>query len=317
MIPNVVRFWLHLSLLIPSIICSLLVLSCLLFDRALRSSLHHHVIILLLAIGLVSQVTNYPWMLYYYRYVGVWRRSPIFCAIWGFLEWGFYATQTFLFAWATLERHILIFHDRWVATKVKQILVHYLPMAVLLLYCLVYYAVMYFFPPCSNFYSSVRKTCAYPCIVMNPRFFIYDTVAQQILPVFVIVLSSMLLLVRVVWQKHRLRLAQQWRKNRKMTIQLLSISLLYLFFSFPYCVVSILMLCGLPSDLVLSLYDYSVFLIDFPVLLFPFICLLSFSEVRTRLVKTFRRRRSARMVAPKTRPNTNPRVIVNLVTFFL
>lgn len=308
MIPNAVRFWSHILLLIPSIICSLLVLYCLLFDRVLRRSLHHHVIILLLSIGLISQVTNYPSMLYFYQYVGVWRRSPIFCAIWGFLEGGFYATQTFLFAWATVERHILIFHDRWLATKMKRAFVYYLPMFVLLLYCLVYYSVMYFFPPCSNVYIYVRNTCAYPCIVMNYQFFVYDTVVQQILPVFVIVLFSMLLLVRVVWQKHRLRRPQQWRKHRKMTIQLLSISLLYLFFSFPYSIVSILMLyAGLSVDLIFSLYDYSVFLIDFPVLFFPFICLLSFTDVRTRVMKIFRCRRPARAVAPGTRPNTNPR----------
>jgi hypothetical protein len=307
MIPNTVRFWSHILLLIPSIVCSLLVLYCLLFDRALRRIFHHHVIILLLSIGLISQVTNYPWMFYFYQYVGVWRRSPVFCAIWGFLEWGFYATQTFLFAWATIERHILIFHERCLRTKMKRAFVHYLPMLVLFLYCLVYYSVMYFFPPCSNFYFYVRKTCAYPCIVMNYPFFVYDTVVQQILPVMVIVLSSMLLMIRVLWRKYRLRQPQQWRKNRKMTIQLLSISLLYLFFSFPYSIVSILMLCGgLPADLIFALYDYSVFLIDFPVLFFPFICLLSFSEVRMRVMKIFQCRRA---VAPVTRTNTHPRTV--------
>jgi hypothetical protein len=61
---------------------------------------------------LICEVTDYPWLLYHYHHVGMWERSFTFCQIWGFIDWGLYITQTVIFAWATTERHILIFHDK-------------------------------------------------------------------------------------------------------------------------------------------------------------------------------------------------------------
>jgi hypothetical protein len=63
MISNTVKFWSYLTILIPSIVCSLFAIYHLLSDRTLRRSLNNHVIIVLLIIGLVPQVTDYPWLL--------------------------------------------------------------------------------------------------------------------------------------------------------------------------------------------------------------------------------------------------------------
>ena len=303
MLSNIVRFWLILVLLIPSLCTGLFALFCLLSIRVARRSLNHHITIVLLLIGLICQVTSYLWLLTSYRFIGVWLRSPLFCSIWAFLDWGLYATQTILFAWATLERHILIFHDRFVSTRRKRFLVHYLPFLLLLCYCLVYYSILFFFPPCRNLYSNFSAICVYPCLVMIHSFFVYDMIVHQILPVFFIIFFSILLLLRAIWRKARHRQAHQWRKHRRMTVQLLSISLLYLLFSSPYSITSALMLCGLPVRLILPLYDYSRFLIYFPVLFFPFVSTLSSNEIRTRLTRILRYRNPFRTTVPSTQQN--------------
>ncbi|CAF0846760.1 unnamed protein product [Rotaria sp. Silwood1] len=108
---NTVKFWFYLVFLIPSIICSIFSLYYLLWNRTLRHALHNHAIIIFLSIGLTYEVTIYPWMLNYYYKQGLWKRTHLFCTVWIFIDWGLYYTQTTLFAWATMERHILIFHD--------------------------------------------------------------------------------------------------------------------------------------------------------------------------------------------------------------
>ena len=285
MITYTLKFWLYLLCLIPSIFCTFFVLRHLLFNRALRNALNNHVIILILLLGLICEITVYPWMLFYYRSNDEWDRSPTFCIVWAFMDWGLYVTQTVLFAWATIERHILIFHDRWVGTRKSRFLVHYLPLTLLLLYCLVFYIVVDFFPPCENFFYS-DMICVYFCLYDVYEFYMWQTIAHQIIPNFIIVVFSIALLARVIWQKFKLHQPIHWRKHRKMTVQLLSISLLYLVFSFPFILVTLLYLCGLPYRIYGSFIVYADFFSYFIVLLFPFVCALSLPELWTKIKNT-------------------------------
>ena len=300
MISNSVRFWSYLIFLIPSILCSLFALYYLLFDRTLRNGLNNHVIIVILIIGLICEVTDYPWLLYYYQQEGMWERSLMFCQIWGYLDWGLYITQTVLFAWATIERHILIFHDSWLSTKKKRFFVHYLPLVMLLLYCLILYAVVYFFPPCQNALDYFYVTCADACLFDDGIFSVFDTIVDEVLPIFVIIIFSIALLLRVLWQKYRMRQPIQWRKQRKMTIQLLSISFLYLVLLFPFTLVDFMLVCGFPVEQIVNFRLYAMFLHYFMMLFLPFICVLSLPELRAKLITTLHLRRQARRIGPTT-----------------
>jgi hypothetical protein len=294
MIPIIIKFWSYLIFLIPSIICSLFILYYLLVRRTPRHALNNHVIILLLLLGLICEVTNYPWMLYYYYYDGVWERSPMFCTIWAFLDWAIYATQTMLFAWATIERHFLIFHDQWLSTRKKRFFIHYLPPIVLLLYCLVFYIIVDFFPPCENIQFDVDMICVYFCLYGTYQLYMWQTIVHQILPNLVIVLFSIALAVRILWQKHRMHQPIYWRRHRKMTVQLLSISFLYLIFSFPFILVTVMYLCGLLYSVYGDFLPYADFSSYFILLLFPFVCVLSLPELRAKIKNIFRFRRHAR-----------------------
>ncbi len=134
-ISQLVQFWLYLFLEIPSVICSIFVLYHLLFNRILRTALHNHIIIILLGINLIIELTNIPWILHYYRLGHVVQATRGFCMIWIFIDEALSVTTTILFAWATIERHILIFHDQLVSTRIEVLFVHYFPIGFLIVYC--------------------------------------------------------------------------------------------------------------------------------------------------------------------------------------
>jgi hypothetical protein len=59
-IPRIVRFWLLLIFLIPSLMCSFILLYHSLFDRTLRTTLSNHFIIVLLFNALLLQFIDIP-----------------------------------------------------------------------------------------------------------------------------------------------------------------------------------------------------------------------------------------------------------------
>ncbi|CAF3230992.1 unnamed protein product [Rotaria socialis] len=297
-ISNAFKFWIYLIFLIPSISCSVFSLCYLLLHRTLRHALHNHAIIIFLFIGLIYEVTIYPWMLYYYRQKGIWRRTQFFCTLWVFIDWGLYFTQTILFAWATIERHIFIFHDRWVSTKKKRFLVHYLPLIILTLYCLTYYILVIFFPPCENSFNNFQKICVESCLTKHFSLYTYDTIVHQILPNLIIVAFSIGLLIRICWQKHRVGQSLQWRKHWKMTIQLLFVSIIYLIFSLPLTIVHFMDLCGVPRSVTLRFTQYAQFFNYCTILLCPIASIMTLPQLKENRSKFVRFITRKRTIAP-------------------
>lgn len=285
MISNTIKFGVFLSCLIPSIISTLFALFHICKDQSLRKALHNHVIIILLCISFFCQVTNYPWMLYFYRTTDIWERPFSFCVASVFIDWSLYVTQTILFAWATVERHILIFHGHLLATKRARLILHYLPIAILVIYCSIYYTNVIIFPPCENIWDTASLPCMIVCFVSIPSLFLYEVFAHQIAPVLIIVMSSILLILRIVRQKQRLQQRMNWRKYRKMTIQLISISSLYVLFSLPLAVVFFIRVYYEPTILLADAFDAANFLSYFPLLFLPSIFSISLPEMRAKMRK--------------------------------
>ena len=303
MISNAVWFWSILLSLILSFFCLMFVLYNLLFDRTLRHALNNHIIIIILIINLITELTTYPWMIYFYYNDGVWDGRPmIFCEIWTFIDWGLFLTHTILFAWATIERHILIFHERWVSTPMRRFFLHYLPIAILLLYNVVFNMVLDFFPPCENAFIDYMAVCTTSCLYDIDVVRVYDAIAHQLVPIFTIILFSIALLLRVVWRRRHVQQTIQWRKYRKMTIQLLSISFLYLLFLFPLSMGSLLYFLGVRFQILYDYHAYTLFFVYFLPPLFPFVCALSLPELRKKLAKVLRLSRLTRRVVPTTLP---------------
>jgi len=231
----------------------------------------------------------------------------MFCSIWAYVDWTFYVMQIALFAWASIERHILIFHDGLVSTRKKRFFVHYLPIIIIIIYYFIFYFIVYFFPSCENTFSNTNIICISPCLYNSIGFRVFETMANNMMPSLTIVIFSIALLLRILRQKQRMRQAIQWRKHRKMTVQLLSISFLYLVVTCPYAFMSFLRRCGLPDDVGVDFENWTVFFSYYIVILFPFVAIFSLPGLSTKIKAIFQLQRPTRLIAPAILPLRNIR----------
>jgi hypothetical protein len=296
------RFWLYFPVLIPSIVCSVFVLYHLLVDRTLRRALNNHVIIVILSLGLFFELTDVVWLIHYYRVRNALIWTPAFCLIWVYIDVAGFVTISILVAWASIERHILIFHDKWVSTRRGRLFIHYIPLIIFLLYPIIFYIFIFFVISCEQSLDYTITRCGYSyCALYNPTIGGYDSVVNGIIPTFSIVIFSVLLLTRVLWQKRRLRQQIHWGKYRKMAIQLLSISSIYFFLYFPTTVLYVLYTSGVPlSDNALDYYGSSLYFTPHIVMLIPFVTAVSLPELRAKFkVRALCCRQPTRAVAPE------------------
>ena len=154
------QFWLLLGFGVPSLTCSLFIFYYFLFDQTRRRALHNHLILLIIATNILLIITDLSWMLDSLRRSGrVLFPTPAFCMLWWFLDYSLYTIQTVILAWASIERHLLIFHSHLMSTPRKRFLYHYLPPALLVLYMMVFYALVIFLSPCENLYDFDSESC--------------------------------------------------------------------------------------------------------------------------------------------------------------
>jgi hypothetical protein len=264
------------------------------------------VIILLLLINFVVQLTSIPWILHYYRVGYVPSQTPSFCLTWQFITETLYITTTLLFAWATIERHILIFHDRLLSTQCKVILLHCLPIVIIILYCISYNTIVILFPPCQNTFDYSQIVCGYPLCYYDIDLVVismWDVIFNDTIPTIIIIVCSIALLFRVIHQKHRMRRPIRWRNHRKMTIQLLSISVLYLVIYIPEMLMEFIYRCGVSEDVGADFVMYADFFKYYGNLLLPFICAGSMPELKKKIRKMFPCwQRPMRVVRPEILP---------------
>ncbi|CAF1450436.1 unnamed protein product [Adineta ricciae] len=296
-IPVNIRFGFFLSSDILSVLCSLFVQYHLLTDRILRQALNNHAIIVLLCFVLTYELTTVPLMLYYYHVGDEWIISAGFSHFWTFIDYLSFTVQLTGFAWTSIERHILIFHNQWVHTKIKRFLIHYLPLLALIIYCFVYHFAFILFPSCeTSIIMSPFNGVPIPCILFEPFFIKYDAILHQIIPTFVIGISTVALFLRVHHQKARFNRSIQWRKERKIIIQSLSISLLYLSFMSPRMASQCCVLLGFTTKGVMTLYFNGAFLAIYTVFLFPFVCCVWIPEIGKKMNGLFLCERKRRRV---------------------
>ena len=290
--PNLRAFWMLMVPFALNIPCSLLVLSTYLLNRNYRNELHNHHNLLILPINLFYQLSNIAFALHFFRTGQLVSTSIPFRTYWGFIDWTFLPMQFWLFAWATVERHILIFHSHLLAARIKRLFVHYLPLLLIPTYCIIYYSFVIFLSNCQNIDPSIATLSFYPCAYVNSgTLYLYEVIANQIAPVFLVVIASVILLIRVIWQKYRIHQEVRWRQHRRMTIQLSSISLLYLLFPAPYCSVVLLNLVGVSISGISSLIDTLAPVIYYVTLLHPVVCFFSMTELQKVVSRLSRGRR--------------------------
>ncbi len=276
-----IRFFLILIVNMSSSMCSFLLLYHLFTKRILRIAIHNHMLIVLLLAILVVQLIDMPLYLKYLYLGFVWPQTAAMCFTWWYIDMSFYDTIVILLAWTSFERHILIFHRQLISTRKKIWLFHYFPMIFFLIYPLTFYLLVLFIPSCDNKYlfNYTRDWCNYqPCYYNNKILDLYDTLMNAAIPCFLIALFSIALVIRVLWTKYvRFRRPIQWRKYRRMTVQLSLIASVFVIFNLPLLIYYVMSTCGsLPTNADDEVLPYFLFSANFSVLLLPFVIVFSF-----------------------------------------
>ncbi|CAF3932719.1 unnamed protein product [Adineta steineri] len=278
-----IRFWLLLVPLIPSLIVTIFNLYYFLCNRALRIVLNNHVIIILLFYGLIEEITDISWQIHFYRTGNVLSSTPAFCLTYVFV--GPYLTTSLkmLMGWASIERHILVFHRNWFGTKKKRVLFHYFPLFMCMIWPMIFYFVIFIILPCSiPFNYNIYQCNRYGCLLGNPAIQLVDSIVNYIMSPFIIVIFSVTLLVRVLYHRHRINQRIDWRNYRKMIVQLLALSFLYLVFQLPQVIMYVAYSAGLSRSIGGSYYSDSFFLIYYVTLLTPFVTVMSLPDLQTK-----------------------------------
>ncbi|CAF1927839.1 unnamed protein product [Rotaria magnacalcarata] len=273
-ISNPVRFWLLLIALIPSVACSIVILYYILSSRTRRCAIHNHFIILLLCNNLTYELIDISLFLNYYRLDTVVPATKSLCLMWMFIDEALYTVSTMIVAWASIERHIIIFHDRWLSNAKKRFLLHYTPYIFIISYIILFHFVVVVIPPCENTYDYTQEICGHPLCFHNSKVFgTWDSITSDVIPTLTIVIFSIGLLVRVVIKNHRMRRAIQWRKHRKIAIQLLFISFLYVLLYIPIMCIELVQLCCVSEELNGPFEQYARFFSYYIIFLLPFVYL--------------------------------------------
>lgn len=283
-IPRPVRFSILLIFDILSIICSVFVMLHLLTDKTLRKHLVNHLIIILLAMGLLIQLIDIPFHLSFYFTGVVQPLTSSMCLLWWYLDVGIFNGFTIIMAWSTIHRYLLIFHDSLFSSGRKRFLFHYLPLIILFPYIIIFYIVAIVYPPCQHSFHFYLPICGEDlCYLDVTSIGLWDTIMNNLLPTIIIVIASISVLLHVHYQKQRVGQRIQWHRRRKLIIQTLSVSVLYLILSIPLNVSQLVHLFGVPRNEGRKpelLFD---FLCYFLIFLYPFVCLGCFSELRKKL----------------------------------
>jgi hypothetical protein len=273
------QFWSILSFGIPSLICSLFIFYRYLSDPIRRHALYNHPILIILMANTMLILTDFLWTLDSLRRPGhVLSSTPTFCMFWWVLDFNLYNTQTLILAWASIERHILIFHSQLILTRKRKFYYHYLPPIILIIYLTSFYVGVVFFPPCDNEFDFTSVECGSdPCYLNITFLALWDLIVNNAIPTLTIAIFSFALFYRVIAHRKRIRQPIQWRRYRRMAMQLFSLSAVYLFLNFPFTLILIIYLFRSPesqSSLGTQLY---IFFLTYSVSLsLPFVVLLNY-----------------------------------------
>lgn len=301
-IPYNVRFWLLLISDIPSLACSIFIIWAFIIDRTLRYSLAHHPLLISNLFVLIYLLIDVSFYLNFTTIGYVWPQHPAMCLTWRFADIATYSGCCILVAWASIERHILVFHDRWLATRTRRFLLHYLPLTVILVYVLIYYIVVLLLPR-EKAINYRLPACGITGFYQNyPLASNWELIGHGCTITAIIIIFSGALLFRFLRYKHRVNPRTEWRKCRKLTLQLLFVVTLFLIFNLPMNLLTAIAISKLSFRIGFIIFPYLYFSAYWLIFLAPFVFLHSIPNVKQKFrrlycVRPFYRRNTRRTLA--------------------
>ncbi|CAF1451099.1 unnamed protein product [Adineta steineri] len=133
----------------------------------------------------------------------------------------------------------------------------------------------------------IRFNTIQPASQHPPGIGLFDWFCDVFGPVIVGTVATMILIIRIIVQKHRVGQRAIWQRNRKMVIQLASLSTMYIAVWIPD-IISFVLPIIVPNPLALDLASNVFCYFEyFAALLCPFACLVGLPEVRQSMRQIF------------------------------
>ncbi|CAF1445886.1 unnamed protein product [Rotaria sordida] len=295
-----VKFAVLLSLQIPAIALSLLIFVFFIKHRTDLRAPHNQALFILLLVNFIQLSFALPLPLHFYHHSYVNPATPTFCTWWTFFEFTLYVTSEYLMATISVQRHMLIFHGYVLRISWMRIVLHNLP----LLLCLIYPMIFYFFAiilyPCDGMqWDYTSNLCGFgDCYLLFDKVLgTFDWSFNNGLPMVVNALANIALIMRVVRQKRRFQQALTWRQHRRMTVQLLAISNLYIIAWGPSLIVGLVQILGYPTFLAQIQTDFFLDLIYVVCLFLPWVYLSLLPKLIKWIKELFRYGQRRNLVA--------------------
>ncbi|UJR11624.1 hypothetical protein I4U23_015805 [Adineta vaga] len=270
---------------IPSIICSIFTLTHLVLNRRLRLTLYNHTLLALLIISIFDSFLSHPFTLNYLRTGRATPATNAMCISWNFFNALCTTSIYWTMAWSSMERHLLIFRSSLFTTSRGRLLFHYMPVFLMAgIYPISSNVVIVLLYPCTHQFNMQSLFCGYVCALRIPSVALFFRIAHNFIPVSILTSFTLMLIVRVLKQKRRVQNnLLNWRRHRRMFIQLLTLASLFLSLTSPSFIVGIVQNSCLPTFAASIQIAYFTLLIRFSTILMPFMCLYSLSDIWSKL----------------------------------
>ncbi len=289
-LPHHVKFFLILILLIPSTILCVLIFAFFIIHRTTLRKLQNKALLVLLIVNFIQLTCNLPICIHFFRLDRVSPATVTYCKWWLFLESTLDAINEFLVAIISIQRHILIFQPNILNLRSKRYILYYQPLLLCIIYPIVFYMITVVFYPCDNTrWDFTSNMCGQnACYYSNNQILAeFDWIGNTAVPTIVILLANVALVIRVIKQKRRRRQTIPWSKQRRMTLQLLGMSSLYLITWIPSIVVGFIQQLKPSSFLYRIEEDYIADLTYLICLFLPWICIGLLPEFKKWVFKLF------------------------------
>lgn len=295
-----VKFAVLLALQIPSSIASSMSFIYIVLTPAFRSKAHDRSMCVLLVINFIQIMTDLPMAINFFRTGGIVQpASAAYCFWWIWFELTLNGISIDLMTWISIERHLLVFHSNFIRAMRpwQRWCFRVAPLIICLLWRPIFLLIAVVVSPmCTNVWNFSSLLCGFPCY-LKTHLGTYYVIVETIIPVWTILIANIALVARVIIQQlsgiHRNRM--DWRRQRKMVVQLGVFSTLYLSIWLPLSIVQ-LGEALFSSTFPFYIIDTVNFLIYIVPLLLPFACLVAKPEISRKCkAAVFERTRVALM----------------------
>ncbi|UJR11053.1 hypothetical protein I4U23_015237 [Adineta vaga] len=273
------KFLLLITFYAPAMILSFLIFTFFITNRAELINFQNHSLFILFIINFLQLSTNMPMSIHFYYFHSVHPATVEYCTWWTFTLFSFSVISEFLMATISIQRHLFVFRLHLFQHHIKRYIFYYLPLILCITYPLIFYIFSIFFITCDGTqWDFTLPVCGFSnCYFLYDRLLtLFDYIVNNSVPIIVIFLANISLIMRVIRQKRRFNRPMTWKNHRRLTLQLVCVSSLYLIAWTPL-IINTLILNVSPTDLLIKFQmDY---ISEFPYLicfLFPWMyaCLL-------------------------------------------